>query len=69
MIKVNIKEGYFWQKYILKDVSIWFKGYIHNKTSEQILTRFHVKVNYDFHKMKFKINKLKGKYKYGVIKC
>ena len=46
-----------------------YKFGLKDKISEQILTRFHVKVNHDFHKMKFQINKLKGKYKYGVIKC
>jgi asparagine synthase (glutamine-hydrolysing) len=40
MIKVNIKEEYFWQKQSLDNLNLWFKGYIHNKTIEQLLIDF-----------------------------
>lgn len=40
MIKVSIKEEYLWQKLTINNLVLWFKGYIHNKTTQQLLNDF-----------------------------
>jgi asparagine synthase (glutamine-hydrolysing) len=40
MIKVNVKEHFFWKKIVLDSCTLWLKGYIHNKTDNEIIEDF-----------------------------
>jgi len=56
-MKINIKEQFFWQKKTLNNLNLWFKGYCHNKTIEELLNDFQ---NIELNKIKDYLLSLDG---------
>ncbi len=40
MIRINIKEEYFWKKHTTDNIILWLKGYLFNKTTKQLINDF-----------------------------